>query len=572
MTITLRPYQTEAICELNNFWIREPGKMPLIELATGLGKSLVIADVARNVIERFPGSRIIILAHVQELIGQNYSELKALWPSAPAGIYSAGLKRRDTAHRIIFASIQSVYDKASLLGPRNLMMIDEAHLLSPSQSSMYRTFINGLKQIKPKMSILGLTATPYRMDSGFIHRGDEALFDELVYSYGIGEGVDDGYLAPLTARVGATQIDTRGVGKRGGEYIAGALEEAAMKDEVIKAACDDMVARGANRRSWLVFCTGVRHAAKVEHALIERGISCEVVTGDTHKDQRKSSFDRFKAGELRALVGVNVMTTGFNAPAVDLIALLRPTLSTSLYVQMLGRGTRVDGVDLRNYATAEDRKAAIAASTKPDCLILDYAGNVRRHGPVDEVNPKAKKPNMEEEEEKPEKVKDEDVRAKECPECGTLCSMQTRECPTCGHTFAPPKHAARPEDVVIIARRELVNWCRVMGWGFAVHTKMADPGAPPTLRVTYHLQAGPQITEWVCFSHTGYARTKAEVWWKEHGGEHPPGSTENAFSAIGELKMPTSIVPKKDGNFLKVGRRRFEEPVEQLIHAGSEQP
>ena len=139
------------------------------------------------------------------------------------------------------------------------------------------------------------------------------------------------------------------------------------RDDVTRAAVAEIVRHGEGRGSWLVFCSGVAHARHVRDAIRGHGVSCETVTGDTPGPERDGILAAFKAGRLRCVTNANVLTTGFDAPGTDLIALLRPTKSVGLYVQMVGRGTRL-------------------AEGKEDCLVLDFAGNTARHGPIDTVD------------------------------------------------------------------------------------------------------------------------------------------------------------------------------------------
>lgn len=337
----LRPYQRAAIDTLWGFWGKGGGN-PLVEMATGTGKSVVIATLVRELIETYPDMRVLMLVHVKELVAQNFQALVRTWPQAPAGINSAGLGRRDRFSQVLFASIQSVQrDDCHSIGKRDIVLVDEAHLIPRAGDGMYQKLLGRLRDGVPDMRIAGFTATPYRLDSGRLDRGEGRLFDQIAYSYGIGRGIDDGYLSPLVSKATATALDTRGVARRGGEFVAGALEVAVDKDWITRAAVDEIVTFGADRRSWLVFCSGVRHAAHVAEEIRSRGVSCAAVTGETPSGERDRLIAAFKAGQIRCLTNAMVLTTGFDAPGVDLIAMLRPTLSTGLYVQIVGRGTRL---------------------------------------------------------------------------------------------------------------------------------------------------------------------------------------------------------------------------------------
>lgn len=535
MTIHLRPYQQQAAQSVLDYW-RAGGGNPLVDMATGLGKSVTIASLTQDLLTTYPDMRALMLVHVRELVGQNAKALLNLWPGAPVGIYSAGLGRRDTAQRIIFASIQSVYKRAAELGAFDIVMIDEAHLVPNGGEGMYRALLSKLREVRPDLRVVGFTATPFRMDSGRLDAGDQRLFDEVVYSYGIGKGIDDGWLSPLISKMGATEIDVSNVAKRGGEFVSGALEAAADDDAITQAAVSEIIQYGANRRSWLTFCAGVKHAQHVRDAFIRQGVSCEVISGETDAGLRARYIEDFKAGRLRCLTNCNVLTTGFDAPGTDLIALLRPTLSPGLYVQMMGRGTR-------------------KADGKDDCLVLDFTGTARRLGPVDTITID-RRPGKKG---APDAAKVSDVRAKECPTCKSLAALNAQRCAFCGHEWSMDRarHEAEADDVAILSRdlkKQAPEEIAVVTWAARRHTKQ---GSPDSLRVTY--SAGlMSYPEWVLFCHTGPGRYRAERWWTAHGGNLPvPTSIEESLVRWSELTMPSFIAIRRNGKWFDVVNRRF---------------
>ncbi len=330
MKLTLRPYQAEAISAVHEFWRGEGGN-PLVVLPTGAGKSLVIADLVRGLLDAFPQMRIGMVTHVKELIDQNAQELWRLWPGAPIGIYSAGLGRRDTRAQVLFMGIQSVHKKADVLGGFDLLLIDEAHLIPRNTTTMYGRFIGDCLDINPNMSVCGMTATPYRLDSGRLDRGKDRLFDKVVYEANVRDLIADGYLSNLISKATEARIDTSNVHIRAGEFKADELEAAALN--IVESAVAEIIEWGTkeNRQGWLAFCTGVDHATQVRDLMRQNGISCESVTGETPKGDRDRIIQSYKARKIKCLTSVGVLTTGFNAPHVDLIALLRPTLSTGLF-------------------------------------------------------------------------------------------------------------------------------------------------------------------------------------------------------------------------------------------------
>jgi len=530
MTV-LRPYQQEAIDAVKAYW-KGGGGNPLVEMATGTGKSLVIAELAKDLVLAYPKIRVLIVTHVRELVSQNFKAMLKLWPDAPAGVYSASLGRRDAHHRITFASIQSVYNKAAALGIRHLILIDEAHLVPLKGEGMYRRLIDDLRADFPKVRVAGFTATPWRMDSGRLDAGPRRLFNEIVYTYGVGQAIADGWLAPLMSRASAGEIDVSGVQRRGGEFVPSSLQQAAAT--VTAQAVREIAAFGESRHSWLVFCAGVDHAAQARDALRAEGVSCETITGQTPSGERASLVKRFKDGHLRCLTNANVLTTGFDAPNVDLIAMLRPTLSTALYVQMAGRGTRL-------------------AQGKENCLVLDFAGNIRRHGPIDAVSIALKGGGGE------GRVSVDSVRAKECPSCFELVSLQARECKACGHKWQQtvnPDHDAQAESRAGILSSENVPPERlpVTRWNFSRHTKY---GSPDSVKVTYF--AGISVfREWLAFEHGHGATWRAAQWWSLHRGRTPfPKTVSEALSRTDELVMPQTLSVKPRGKFHDIVSRTF---------------
>jgi DNA repair protein RadD len=461
-----------------------------------------------------------------------------LWPDAPIGINSVGIGQREWDVPIIFAGVQSVWRNAGRLGQRHLVLIDEAHLVPHDGDGMYRRLLSELRALAPAggMRIAGFSATPFRLDSGRLDEGKGKIFDDVVFDYDVGRGIREGWLSPLTSKATRIEINVNNVGRRGGEFIAGELERAADDNAVIAAACDEIVARGVDRKSWLVFCCGVLHAHHVCNTLRMHGIACQVVTGETPPAEREDSIAMFKAGTVRCLVNVNVLTTGFDAPRIDLLAMLRPTLSTGLYVQMVGRGTR-------------------KADGKVNCLILDFAGNCRRHGPVDRVDIKRGAGNG-------AAVAPATVRTKTCPDCAEINPLDAAACCCCGYEWPKPepvaKHATSADAVPILIGERV--WLTVTEVSFHRHYKYGDPDAPPSFRADYLCGLSP-YAEYVCFERQGYARTCAERWWYALSGSAPvPATVAEALQRQHELDPVVAIAVTRNGRFWNVIDRRVRRP------------
>lgn len=522
--LTLRPYQQAAITSIYGYFRSHNGN-PLVVIPTAGGKSLVMAAFIEGVLKAWPDQRILIVTHVRELIAQNHAEMIGLWPEAPAGIYSAGLGKREAQARILFAGIQSIHRRAQEIGHTDLVLIDEAHLIPGNTSTMYRRFLDGLARINPALKVIGLTATPFRLDSGMLHEGKNALFTDIAYEAPVRDLIDAGYLSPLVSKQPATRLDVSKVGTRAGDFIQRDLAAAVDQEAITRSAVTEIIEHGRERKSWLTFCSGVDHARHVAEEFSRQGITCRTIFGDTPKEERDAIIAAFKRGEIRALASMGVLTTGFNAPAVDLIALLRPTKSAGLYVQMVGRGTRL-------------------AAGKENCLVLDFAGNVRRHGPIDLVRPR-----------RPGEAGGGEAPTKVCPMCESIIALSAAECPDCGHVFPAREVKIAPTAATLPVLSPKVQWLPVHGVSYSRHDKL---GGLPSLKVTYNCGL-KSYSEWVCVEHQGYARQKAAEWWRKRAPGCPvPLTVAQAIAEAKRLVRPSEISVRPSGRYVEVSGYRFD--------------
>ena len=305
--ITARPYQRQALDALYAWFYANPLGNPLLVLPTGSGKAVILALLVQEALTRWHGTRVLMLTHVRELIAQNTDKMRLLWPDAPMGIHSAGLRSRATFEPVIFAGIQSVHQKAWHLGRFDIIVIDEAHLINPKAQGIYRNFLHEARIINPAVRVVGLTATPWRTRSGSLCHGDEALFTDVAFEVSMLDLIAQGYLSPLISKRMVTQLDVSGVPIRQGEFAPGQLERAVNKDDITQAALDECVHYGENRRKWLVFCAGVNHAEQVAAAMQARGIPTGCVTGKTPAAERDALIDAYRNGRLRAMTNANVL-------------------------------------------------------------------------------------------------------------------------------------------------------------------------------------------------------------------------------------------------------------------------
>jgi len=498
--ITLRPYQQEAVEAVYDH-LRCRDDNPCVVIPTAGGKTPVMAAICRDAVQQWQG-RVLILAHVKELLEQAVEKLHAMAPDLwnRIGVYSAGLKSRDTDHPIIVAGIQSVYRRAAELDAFDLILLDESHMLPPDGEGMYRTFLAEAQVVNPNLRLIGLTATPYRMTTGMIC-GPDNLLNHVCYEVGVRELIVQGFLCPLKTKAGRRKADTSNLHIRGGEFIAGEVEALMDDDSLVRSACREIVDHTRNRHAVLVFASGVKHALHVQRVLGEMGHECGFVCGETLPFDRAETLERFKTGKQKYLVNVNVLTTGFDAPNIDCVALLRPTNSPGLYYQMVGRGFRLH-------------------PSKDDCLVLDFGGNILRHGPVDALQIKDRAGGTGE------------APAKECPECQAVIHAAYAVCPECGYEFPPPErqqHDRQASTAGILTGEVTESEYAVSEVYYSVHVKRGAPeDHPRTLRIDYRCGFNDYHSEWVCLEHDGYARQKAEAWWKARSHEPMPEMIEQA--------------------------------------------
>jgi DNA repair protein RadD len=371
--MTLRPYQQEAHNAIFK-WVRKSRAPCMIEAATGSGKSHIIAAVAETIHRVSEGKRVLCLAPSAELVVQNYD--KYLLTGSPASIFSASAGRKELRHPVVFGTPLTVKNRIHRFGKEFAMVvIDECHGITPT----VKDIIEAMKAENENLRVVGMSATPYRMGSGYVfgqwpdgkpvpaHQTINPYFDACLHRVTAPQLIEQGYLTPPV--FGAIRADSyrtldMALNSRGqfdAEDVDRAYHGHGRKTAAIIA---DVVAQAQERQGVIVFAATVRHAEECL-ASLPPGLSA-IVTAETSKNERAGILARFKSREIKYLVNVAVLTTGFDAPHVDVIAMLRATESPGLFQQIVGRGLRLcDG--------------------KKDCLILDYAENAERHCPDGDI-------------------------------------------------------------------------------------------------------------------------------------------------------------------------------------------
>lgn len=378
----------------------------------------------------------------------------------------------------------------------NGVAVHNCHLINPREVGMWRSLIAELRRYNPMCRVIGLTGTPFRGDGVWLTAAENPLFHGIAARITMRELLELGYLAPLTTKPTRTTIDASGVQITGGDYNIKQLEDVANDDALVENACDELVTLAVDRKRWLVFCVTVDHAMHVCSALRRRGVTVDVVSAETPAAVRADLIQKFREGKLRALCNVAVLTTGFDVPAVDCIALLRNTRSPVLYVQIAGRGMRVLGADIHESK----------ANGKADTLWLDFTDTTDRLGPVDQIKGRG-----------PKRKKDGAAPVKVCDECGSVVHASARECPDCGaefHIDETAPHGAKVSDAQIISTERKIKTYAVTNVTYAQHQK---PGKPCSIQVSYWHGMRVVAKEWVCPIHGGFAGAKGRRWLEQRG-------------------------------------------------------
>ncbi|WP_136678807.1 DEAD/DEAH box helicase [Neptunomonas sp. XY-337] len=564
---TLRSYQKDAVAATLAHFRKRPDPAVIV-LPTGAGKSLVIAELAR-----LAKGRVLVLTHVKELVEQNHEKFNAL--GEQAGIFSAGLKRKDTQEKVIFASIQSVARNLDrFTQPFSIVIVDECHRISNDDDSQYLKTVAHLKASNPNLRLLGLTATPYRLGSGWIyqyhHRGyartvESPPFRYCIYELPLRYLIKKGYLTPprlvdaTTAHYDFSSLTPNS----DGHYAEKPLNELLGRHKrVTKAIIEQLVTLADDRAGVMIFAATVEHAHEILGYLPQE--IAAVVTGDTPTDIRQANITRFKARELKYLVNVSVLTTGFDAPHVDLIAILRPTESVSLYQQIIGRGLRL-------------------SPNKNDCLIVDYTGNQidlfrpevgepkphKDAQPVQVFCPLCEHPNLfwgkldadgdlvEHYGRRCQRITETDAgaercefrfRFKSCPQCNAENDIAGRQCHQCGHLLVDPddqlKRALSLKDAQVL---------RCAGLSLQQQDQK--------LVVTYHGEQGESLKETFWFDNPGSLERFNSLYGQRVAQGTQPlqfKSCEEALRFEHVLVSPDFVIARKQGKYMKVTEHIFD--------------
>jgi DNA repair protein RadD len=541
-----RDYQETAVNRTFDYLNASTGN-GVIVMPTGTGKSHVIAGIVERALAVRPNARVQMLTTAQELIEQNLEKLQDAWPAAPVGVFSAGLNRKQDYLPVTFGGIKSMVNAVDRFGPVDLTIIDECHKVSPSDDTMFAQYHNELRKKNPYLRTIGLTATDWRMGMGKI-AGPGNFFDDIIINMATTEGfnwfINQGYLVKLLPRPTETQYDLSKVRVSSGEYNQNEMQAVMDDDRKTYAALQETLHWGFNRRKWLVFAAGVKHAETTCAMLNSMGIPTTVVHKGIPKKERRQRILDYKAGKYRCIVNNNILTTGFDDPGIDLIVVLRPSKSSSLWVQMLGRGTRpvyAPGFDL---STVQGRLLAIANSYKQNCLVLDFVKNTQDLGPIND--PRIPKAPMGNGGDMPIKICETKRLKKGYTGCGFYNHPSVRQCDNCDAEFNFSIYIANEasnQALISDGSDRDFQWFNVQN---TFYSEQVGASGKPYLRVDYYINAKKKFSDYIHLEQEKWLLHQAKEWWKARA-THPPewGVPPTVKAALPYckqyLKQPTKI-------------------------------
>jgi len=568
----LRDYQRDAVeATLSHF--RSSDEPAVIVLPTGAGKSLVIAELAR-----LARRKILVLAHVKELVEQNHS--KYLSYGLEGGIYAAGLKQKQSHHQVTFASVQSVArNLQDFATEHSLVIIDECHRISDSENSQYQQIFSQLSTFNPQLKLLGLTATPYRMGMGWIYRyhyrgfcrsSEPKPFEHCIYELPLQYMIKRGFLTPpkmVDAPIAQYDFSALNANKSGNYAEAEVNQLLVSHPRVTRAICEQIIQLATERQGVMVFAATVKHAHEINGYLPEGETA--LITGATALAERDELISRFKAKQIKYLVNVAVLTTGFDAPHVDFIAILRPTQSVSLFQQIVGRGLRLapgksdclvmdyagNGFDLFAPEVGQPKPDSSSVPVQVFCPVCDFAnifwgktdeeGNILEHFgrrcqgtvEVDTVDGRDKKQQC-----------DYRFRFKECPRCNAENDIAARHCHQCGHAIIDPddqlKAALKLKDARVI-RCAGISLSETRG----------------NLRVIYHDEQGEELSELFNLQQSKPRKRFNDLFGRRFGQSLQPrqfNSVDEVLAVAQLFTAPDFVVARKSGQFWRVQERIFD--------------
>jgi DNA repair protein RadD len=534
----LRPYQVTALNSIHE--ALKTQKEVLLQAIMGAGKTVIITRLINRYFKE-TDRQFLILAHKQELVEQFEESFRTMSqiPFHEIGISCAGLKLKDFNKRVTIGTVQTFIGQLVAYKKTDLLVIDEAHRIEIGTGSQYDQIINSLRSHNPNMRIIGLTATPFRLGHGYIY-GDKCagtnLFPRLTHQISYEELKNQGYLMKLEGKVAVAdqyQQDLSYVGTHG-DYILNQLGEMMMKPIHLQTAVDAIHEHCQEFKCICVHCCTIDHAEKLKDLL---GEECTTVHSKLTDIERYQNMKNWKGGEKRIITSVNILIEGFDHPPLDCLVGARPTQSTSLYLQSVGRVLRI-------------------SSGKKRAFFLDLTDNTERFGTnLDHVRvrvPKAVE----------EKIKKEHPNEKQCPECEKRVHVARMICPECNYEWDMKEYeeALKPPETRDIVFNEPEEFEVAY---IEIHRHKKE-GSPDSVRVEYwdygSFSRFPIASKWLAFDNPKAAYF-VRKWWDENTVDCVlPGSTDEALKLLPECyRLPKKIWVKETNGFKEIIEYEYEE-------------
>ena len=522
--LELRWYQEEAVDAIWDF-IWSDKRASYIVAPCSAGKSLIQASAIQKVLSEYPESKILCVAHNQDLVGQNSSEFGGLCPDIDYGIYCAGLSRKEL-HDITFGTVQSLA-RVKTLPEWEIVFVDEFHLCSKNTKN-YMKLLKSIWAANPNAKLVGLSATPFRTDSGDIR--SEGIFTNKIYEIDIETLLDEGYLAPIVSRTTTdARIDMSQIATVRGEYENSSMAAAFMSEDKYKAYMSLIASiyLSGQRNKFLIFGVNLAHCQAMVSTLESLGIPIFYCDGTTAKKERKRIVEDFRECKRGVLINCGLYTTGFNVKDIDCLAMVFATQSAIKYCQVIGRLQRI-------------------AEGKIDGLLLDFGKNIERFGPINllQVEPKFSNKN---------KTTASVVRA--CMKCGYYTHIKFKNCGECGEPFPIQEREVnksltkKASDLSVVSKLNVPKMYDIRGIAYLF---VVGRQKKPMVKIKY-LTPLNVLEGYLCFDHTGYALEKARATWISMRGLQPlPKSTKEAWARRNELQQPVRVIAEKKGMYTEV--------------------
>jgi len=516
--------QQEAFDSFFNYYKKGGKGNPLIAMQTGLGKSYVVAMILIEMIKTSK-AKVLVVTHSEKVLSQDYQAFYDLLCHyniyCTLGKYSAKLGLKELGNRVTFASINSIYRKPELFDV-NYLFVDEAHLISDNEDTMYRKLITALD-----VKVCGLTATPFRTGKGYLHKMENGIFTDLIYDTNtpekFAEMIELGYIVKPVRDNTSVEMDVSKIKKTGGDFNLKGLSLKLDREELTTRIVDDLMRYKDSHKHWMVFAIDKKHCENISEELNKRGIKSDFVHSTKNEDTDEA-IKEFRDGNIQALVSVMMLTTGVDIPTIDVIVMMRPTSSVVIHIQSIGRGLRTN-------------------PGKTECLILDYAGNVARNGPIDNPIIKVKG-----------KGKKGGEMTKTCPSCELKHHISVRIC-ECGHEFTFEERLEINSGELSIIKEKVKVWRKVDEAYYYIHSK---PGKPDSLRIEY-LCGLRRFPMWITLYHGGSAsRNSNHVFGRLKKESFTYNNIGDIISNKDKLRTPSEIYIDETEKYPHIEDFKFE--------------